>query len=371
MKKRLFVLPLLLGCMSSVYGMYEFYTQQAPIVVYATDTQAKSTIDMILKSFSLNYAMVDTLNTFDDTVLYILAGNVDKLDISVLPKHYIVYQMYNVGALQGPYMRTLQQASVIWDAHWSNINNYKNRINHWYYLPNAQYEFVDPVVLASFLPVRALSTYRDLLAHSNVHNTDFSSHLPVLFCHCFFHNPGIFIESGIRWGDGSTIALGKITQLLNDAHLVGLDIDNCARHYAHLRNAHFLQMNDVQFPAYFPSMGFKNDKVDFVFIDTSHQYEHTLKEIAAFSSILADNGAITFHDSNVAIHHPVRINGTACYSGLGNPKGVTDGLKTYFNLQFDEGRYLNTYVEKDGYLWNLVNYPYCYGFAVAKRIRKI
>jgi cephalosporin hydroxylase len=130
-------------------------------------------------------------------------------------------------------------------------------------------------------------------------------------------------------------------------------------------------MNDVIFPAYFKTLNFNKKSVDFVFIDTSHEYEHTLQEITAFSSILSDTGILSFHDSNVAIAHPVRINGTTCPSGLNNPKGVTDGLKTYFNIAFDESKYCNIMVEKDGYLWNLINYPYCYGLAVVKRIKRI
>lgn len=366
------LLPLLLLIISfHTYGIYEFFGQQADLLVYATDKQSQDLIESILTKVNYNYHLIDRLDNFDDDKLYILSGDIQNLHISVFPQHYIVYQTTNVPTMVGDYLNILGRAVAVWDVSWSNIHRYKGSVNHWYYLPNSDYEFLDPVLLSCLLPLNALPTYKELLAHSNVKNTDFSSHLPVLFCHCFLQNPMIFVESGIRWGDGSTIALGKITHLLKNSCLIGLDIDNCARHYAHIPRAYFYQMDDVAFPAYFKTLPFAKDRVDFVFIDTSHQYEHTLQEIDAFATILTDTGTIAFHDSNVAVEHPVRLNGTACGSGLGNPKGVTDGLKTYFNIEFDEGRYLNIDVEKDGYLWNIVNYPYCYGFAVAKRIKRI
>lgn len=370
MKKLIGSLVLLLVCFNAS-AVYEFYDQPNDLLVYATDEQSRDIIQNILTKFNLQYQIVDSLDTLDEDKLYILAGAIQDLNSSALPKYYIVYQTTNVPIMVGDYLNILHRAVAIWDASWSNIHKYQGSVNHWYYLPNADYEFLDPVLLSCLLPLNALPTYKDLLAHSNVKNTDFSSHLAPLFCHCLLQNPDIFIESGIRWGDGSTIALAKISQLLQNSILIGLDIDNCAQHYAHIPNARFFQGDDVAFPAYFKKLNFAKDKVDFVFIDTSHQYEHTLQEIDAFTSILADNGTISFHDSNVAVEYPVRINGTACGSGLGNPKGVTDGLKTYFNIEFDESKYLNINVEKDGYLWNIVNYPYCYGLAVTKRIKRI
>lgn len=363
---------LLLIIYFDISAVYEFYNQPNDLCVYATDDQASAVIQNILKKFNLKYQMIDSLDAIDNERLYILAGAIHELNADALPQYYIVYQTTDVPKTVGNYLNFLQGAVVVWDSHWSNIHNYEGLVNHWYYLPNADYEFLDPILLVCLLPSSALSTYKELLGHSNVRNTDFSSHLPVLFCHCLLQNPAIFVESGIRWGDGSTIALGKISQLLQGSILIGLDIDNsCAHYYVRIPNARFLLMDDVQFPAYFKTMNLEQDKIDFVFIDTSHQYEHTLKEINGFCSILSDSGTMAFHDSNVSVAHPIRINGTLCPSGLADPKGVTDGLKTYFNIAFDEGKYLNINVEKDGYIWNIINYPYCYGMAIVKRVQKI
>lgn len=352
----------------SLNSFYEYYQQQSRIFIHTNDLSAQNHLTNMLDKFNIRYECTDIIHPEDNQNLYIIAGDISSYTINTMPQHYIIYQtkaLHNISS--GHIIQLLSKAHVIWDAQWSNINQYRHRTPHWYYLPDEQYEFLDPVLLSCFLPLRALSTYKELLQHSNTHNTDFSSHIPVLFCHCFMKNPNICIESGIRWGDGSTIALSKITQLL-DTQLIGLDIDNCSKHYAHIKNAQFIRIDDLQFPTYFRS-NYKQNSVDFVFIDTSHEYEHTLNEIAAFNSILSDNGVLAFHDSNLAATNPVRLNGTTCMAN--NSKGVTDGLKTYFNFSFDENRYLNTYIEKDGYIWNLVNYPYCYGFALAKRIRKI
>ena len=353
----------------NMHGIYEYYHPTNNIVVCATDEQSKDILVKVLQKCGLQYNIADTLDAIDPNVLYIFAGDSNLFNMPNLPLHYIVYQTKLLSKINEENLRLWTGATAIWDAHWDNINKYSHRIRHWYYLPNEQYEFLDPVILPCFLPYNALSHYKELLSHSNITNTDFSSHIPVLFAHAVLQNPSIMIESGIRWGNGSTISFSRALNVL-DAYLIGLDIDNCSKHYNELHNAQFIQMSDVLFPAYFKTMHLKNDTVDLVFIDTSHQYEHTLQEIDAFSEILSDNGVFIFHDSNVAIPRPVRINGTVCPTGMGNPKGVTDGLKTYFGFSFDEGTYINVYVEKAGYLWNIINYPYCYGLAVAKRIQK-
>ncbi len=371
MKKLLLMLFFLIKSQTALGVLYDYYKQNSPIVLYTTDNNAKKTIENMLQAFGLQHEQIDTEEQLRDDHLYLIVGDIKKCVLQTLPKYYIVYQTENLSLISDNDLRILHNAAGVWDAHWSNINYYKNQIAHWYYLPNDKYEFIDPVLLSCFLPLNALQSYKELLALSNNRDTDFSSHIPPLFCHCILNNPDVIVESGIRWGDGSTIAFAKAMQLLKNTHLIGLDIEDCSRHYIHIQNSHFLLMNDVQFPSYFKTMHLPKKLIDMVFIDTSHQYEHTLQEIKAFNTVLAQQGLFIFHDSNVAIPDPVRINGTVCPSGMGNPKGVTDGLKKHFGVRFDEGKYINTYVTAaDGCRWHLVNYPYCYGLAYVKKVKR-
>jgi len=83
---------------------------------------------------------------------------------------------------------------------------------------------------------------------------------------------------------------------------------------------------------------------------------YTLKEIEGFISILSENGTLGFHDSNA----------------VGNdPRGVTEAIKEYFTIQFDETKYLNEVFEKNDSIWHIVHYPFCNGMTIVKRLKRI
>ncbi len=343
--------------------------QSHTIKILATNPNAEETVASILDTFSLAHEKTQDIN-LNDKCLYILAGKNLKFDYAQLPEHFIVYQTEKTSELD---LELLKRATVVWDASWDNINEYKKTVPHYYYLPNENYDYLDPVILACFLPFKALDTYKQMVQYSNNLDTDISSHVPSLFVHTYHLNPDIIVEAGVRGGEGSTIPMRAASNFFNTL-LIGLDVEDDAHVYTAHENSMFIKIDDRRFAEHFKTMNLAKKTIDYVFIDTSHEYHHTMKEIEVFTSILSDFGAMGFHDSNVTPLQNgtiyTRINGTISPRVYGNPRGVTRALKTYFNMPFDEHKYLNRTIEKYGYEWHIIHYPFCNGFTFAKRIRK-
>ena len=49
--------------------------------------------------------------------------------------------------------------------------------------------------------------------------------------------------------------------------------------------------------------------IDLLFIDSSHEYEHTAQEIDTWFRFVADDGVVLFHDTNMRRHYR-RLNNT-------------------------------------------------------------
>lgn len=344
MKKEIYLLYLFLFC---IQVSLSYYIQNNPIKIFAEDPYE---INSILNKLSISYENVQNID--HDDSLYIISGNIEQFQSLQKPKYYIIHQTQTTLNISQPTKDWLSGAIAIWDCNLDNINNYKQSIQHYSYLPNEHYEFIDPVVLVCFLPINALESYRKILAYSNTHGSDISMHLPSLFCHCIMQQPKLIVEAGVRWGNGSTVPLYEAKKLTT-SYFIGLDITDCSNVYEPLQGSLFLRMNDLQFASYLQD-NLSSKKVDFVFIDTTHEHQHTLQEINMFAFLLSENGVIGFHDSN-----PVP----------GDPTGVKSALKEYFNLNFDESKYGNYIAKTNSQAWNIIHYPYCNGMTIAKKIK--
>lgn len=86
-----------------------------------------------------------------------------------------------------------------------------------------------------------------------------------------------------------------------------------------------------------------DDDVDILFIDTTHEYEHTFQELKAYIPFLNSRSKIVLHDSNLAVVYR-RKDGSFGF-GFDNKRGVARAVEAYFNITFDEKRpYLNEVV---------------------------
>lgn len=361
MKKQfLFILTVL--CIDNLTHGLE---QTNDIYIYTNNSKHAETVKKALSKCNVAYKLIPSVSA-NDTNLFVIF-DLDSLDETQLPAYYIAYQTRNLSQkpIDAAYLKKLSKAVAVWDYSSENIQHYSPSIYHYHYFPD-NYQYSDAIILPCLLPVDALKGYKELLDYSNRDNTDISSHLPTMFYYSVKSKPSLVMDVGVRGGE-STLALHKACDLF-DAKLIGIDIDPAsAPAYAHITNATFLCMNDIGFQNYYYKSANKNEKADIVFIDTSHEYNHTMQEINEFLPLLKENGLFMFHDSNVTPLNNnttyIRLNETYGHAH-GNPRGVTHAIKNYFSISFDEFQYQNFAFSKDNQNWQLIHYPYCNGLTV-------
>jgi len=191
--------------------------------------------------------------------------------------------------------------------------------------------------------------------------TDICDHLETLFLECLGINTRLIVELGS--GDGeSTFVLERVAKLW-DAALVSVDIEDRAEvgNYAKRR---FIKSDDVAFAAEFPAwcaaQGLPS-AIDVLFIDTSHLYEHTGAEIAAWFPCLAPRCKVVFHDTNL-MEVFVRKDGSTG-RGWNNERGVIRAIEDYLGLTIDENRDFS--MERNG--WPIRHWSHCNGLMVLDR----
>jgi len=137
------------------------------------------------------------------------------------------------------------------------------------------------------------------------------------------------IELGTRSGV-STIAW--LYALEDRGELYSVDIDPCPElgDYPHWT---FLQGDDCSVEVYdaLPT-------ADIVFIDTSHEYQHTLRELALYRWLVRPGGKIVLHDTELA--YPENVAGAA----------------------FPVKRAITHFCAREGLTWE--NRPNCWGLGI-------
>ncbi len=328
------------------------YTEQSieKIKVFTYNNVQDQILFEALDYFNVPYQKIDKIEK-NDQQLYVIC-NIESLTEEQLPKYFIVFQTQNLDqrGLTEQDFQKLSKAVVVWDYDLSNVNKYSSRIIQ-HMPPWHEAAKADPAILPLFLPVQALDTYREILKYSIIHDSDINQHLPTIYCHTLMSNPKLIMELGVRGGE-STKALFGAAKITN-GKLIGLDIDlSCIDIYKRLHApdmVQFLCQNDIDFGI--KNRDFYNQQVDVLFIDTSHEYIQTLKEITIYLPFLNQNGIMLFHDSN-------------WNSRL---SGVTRALKRHFG-DFDETQYIFKVFNYKGHKWKMIHYPNKNGLMVLKKL---
>jgi cephalosporin hydroxylase len=104
---------------------------------------------------------------------------------------------------------------------------------------------------------------------------------------------GTIVEFGVRDGNSTFVLMAAATDI--SGKLISVDISNCDS----VRNR-----LDKQFPvkwAFYQidDLNFKIGLIDVLFIDTNHEYEHTIKELVTNIPFMSKNGIIIMHDTNI------------------------------------------------------------------------
>lgn len=219
---------------------------------------------------------------------------------------------------------------------------------------------VDLIKREKYLP-SDLKELNDIRKHSKI-RTDISDHLETIFIESLIVKPKLIVELGIREGE-SLLVLERVASLCNSM-IVSIDIEDCSRVGTYSK-WHFIHKDDVEFANEFDSWCRARDiepKVDVIFIDTSHLYEHTVLEISSWFPFLSERAKVLFHDTNLRTTY-FRKDGSMGF-GWDNERGVIRAIEQYFNESFNEKDSFSTILKG----WVIKHYPNCCGFTILERL---
>jgi len=123
--------------------------------------------------------------------------------------------------------------------------------------------------------------------------SDIYAHLPTLYKSTVDRGLRRILELGTRTGE-STLALLAAAKEVG-GHVTSVDLEDCPVAKARVREAGlethwtFLLADDLALEWETP--------IDHLFIDTSHAYEHTLRELRKYEPLVVPGGVITMHDT--------------------------------------------------------------------------
>lgn len=193
-------------------------------------------------------------------------------------------------------------------------------------------------------------------------NTDISDHLSFIFEESLRNNPSTIVELGVRGGVSSRI-FRKASEICG-SDLISVDLQNCSDALDY-EGWYFVQKDDLEFAREFKEWsrenGVKGD-VDVLFIDTSHEYEHTKEEIERWFPHLASDGIVFFHDTNLSGFY-FREDGSVG-KAWDNDRGVIRAIEEMIGCSLNEKRRFSTI--KSGFL--IRHEPYCNGMTMLKKL---
>jgi predicted O-methyltransferase YrrM len=196
--------------------------------------------------------------------------------------------------------------------------------------------------------------------------SDISDHLGAIFFHAIQCRPRLMVELGTR-GGASTRAL-LAAAAVSDATLLSVDIDDCRDiSCPHRELWQFVQDDDVNFALesfedWCHGRGLA-PAIDVLFIDTSHEYAHTCRELAAWIPFVSDGGGIMLHDTNMGAGLYGRTDGSIGF-GWDNARGVIRAVEEFLGRRYDETSYFSDYTKG----FAVLHVPNCNGFTMLRRV---
>ncbi len=191
-------------------------------------------------------------------------------------------------------------------------------------------------------------------------DSDISSHYEKLYRCCLDQKPKLIVELGVSQSGNSSKIFSMVNEEIGSC-IIGVDIVRCP--YNFVSNGTFVCRDDIEFAKDFRRL--VSQPIDLLFIDTSHEYQHTKNEIRDWFPMLAPDATVLFHDTNLRLHYQ-RENGT---SGIGwdNQRGVIRAIEDHFGRKFDETERVSLELNHDGHTWLFEHWPLCNGFTCLKR----
>jgi cephalosporin hydroxylase len=213
----------------------------------------------------------------------------------------------------------------------------------------------------SAIPKSSLPELNEIRNHAVV-ETDISDHLETLFVESMIVKPKFIVELGVRTGQ-STFVFERVAKLCN-SFLLSVDVAPQQNKTAWPRST-FIQRDDLLVADEFKSFCAKNNlepKIDVLFIDTSHEYHHTKKEIAKWFPFLSERSTVFFHDANVKLLYN-RRNGTIG-KAYNDDRDVMRAIEEYVGSPLNEKK---NFRQLHG-SWLIEHHAICNGMTILKSI---
>jgi predicted O-methyltransferase YrrM len=230
----------------------------------------------------------------------------------------------------------------------------------------------DPVPQVTVLPVwQNPNRFHDpvLMAYwggKGPRRSEISDHLGTLFYEAVAARPKLIVELGTGTGSSTRVLLAAARHA--GACMLSIDVkDKSALPLPSEARAiwHFERADDAAFArerfADWCRAHALAPAIDVLFIDTSHELEHTRREIAAWFPFLAEAATVVFHDTN--LHEAfLRRDGTAM-AAYDNDRGVIRAIEEHLGRHYDERTYFVDVVSD----WLVRHDPVCNGLLVMRR----
>jgi predicted O-methyltransferase YrrM len=132
-----------------------------------------------------------------------------------------------------------------------------------------------------------------LLEFSMTQPSDIHEHLLVLHLLTVELNLKNVLELGTRTGESTVALISAIKKI--DGKMTSVDIDPCEEAKKKVKSLglenywNFIQTDDLELDW--------NEKIDHLFVDSDHSYEHVLSELKKFEPFVRKGGLITLHDT--------------------------------------------------------------------------
>ena len=195
--------------------------------------------------------------------------------------------------------------------------------------------------------------------------SDISEHLNLLYFYLHSAKPRNILELGTRGGESTKV----LEKYCRDMNIVGksFDLDAAPDWLMNSKNWKHFVGDDIHLGATLTSTqmwpdGSEFTHLDFIFLDTSHEYGHTKEELEIYVPLLKNGiGAIAFHDTNLTSSPTIRLDGTVGF-GWDNKRGVARAIEEYFGFKFVEESLQVQSISNGEFLF--YHQPWCNGFSV-------
>jgi predicted O-methyltransferase YrrM len=184
------------------------------------------------------------------------------------------------------------------------------------------------------MPKKVAIINNDIFQASN--SSDISEHLSLIYSILLSRKPETILELGTRGGESTRVFIRYCDKFLKSGTSIDLSPAPdwmTSKNWTHFIGDDIEIGNNLKELKVWPN-GVKFSEIDLIFIDSSHEYLHTMEELKLYFHMLSRNGVLILHDTNLTNRITRKIDGTPNI-GWDNQSGVNRALEDFFNFKID------------------------------------